>query len=173
MNYFKYFPHVPYRFSSDGASWSLDITDITRHAALVEKVKQQITAFHSYIIQDGERPDTVATKVYGSPEYTWIVLVVNNILTLFDWPLTEAEFARYITDKYGSQHAATEILFYLTTTSEYVDSVSYALLPTEQQGGTRSAYEDEILKNEAKRAIRVLPPQFVGQLQAELQRAFV
>ena len=173
MNYFKHFPQVPYRFSSNGASWSLDITDITRHAALVEKVKQQITAFHSYVIQDGERPDTIATKVYGSPEYTWIILVVNNILTLFDWPLTEAEFSRFITNKYGSLHASTEVLFYLTTAGDYVDSVTYALLPTDQQGGTRNAYEDEILKNEAKRAIRVLPQQFVGPLQAELQRAFV
>lgn len=173
MNYFKFFPRVPYRFNANGSSWSLNLTNITSHVILLEKVKQQVTSFHSYVVQDGERPDAVATKLYGGPQYTWIVLVVNNIMTLYDWPLTEYEFNRYINDKYGSQHAATEILYYLTTNGEYVDSVTYYLLPVEQQGSIRNAWEDEVLKNEAKRSIRVIPAQFVPLLQAELERAFI
>lgn len=173
MNYFKFFPRIPYRFSANNSAWSADLTNLTCHAILLEKVKQQVTAFHPYVVQDGERPDTVATSVYGSPKYTWIVLVVNNIMSLYDWPLTEFEFNRYIDDKYGSQHAATEILYYLTTNGEYVDSVTYYLLPIERQGSIRSAWEDEVLKNEAKRTIRVVPAQFAPLLQAELERAFI
>jgi hypothetical protein len=138
----------------------------------LEKVKQQVTAFHPYVVQDGERPDTVATKVYGGPEFTWIVLVVNNILTLFDWPLTEYEFNRYINSKYGSQAAATAITYYLTVDGRYVDATTYALLPLERKGSTRTAWEDEVFKNEAKRAIRVVPRQFAPLLQAELEQAF-
>jgi hypothetical protein len=148
------------------------MTDITRHVIVLEKVKQQISAFHDYVIQDGERPDTVATKIYGGPEYTWIVLILNNLLTLYDWPLTEYEFNRYIEDKYGSQHAATEVLYYLTTNGEYVDSTTYSLLPVNEQGSVRNAWEDEWQKNEAKRTIKVVPREFVAPLQAELERAF-
>lgn len=172
MNYFKHFPKVPYKFTANGSNWSLQLTNITSHVVIMEKVKQLVTSFHSYVIQDGDRPDTVATKVYGSPDYTWVVLVVNNLLTLYDWPLTEAEFNRYIVTKYGSQHAATEALFYLTTNGEYVDATTYSLLPVETQGSVRTAWEDEVIKNENKRSIKVIPVEFVGLLQAELERAF-
>lgn len=172
MNYFKFYPQVMYRFGANNSNWSVRMTNLTCHAILLEKVKQQVTAFHSYVVQDGERPDTVATKIYGGPEFTWIVLVVNNILTLYDWPLTEYEFNRFIESKYGSQAAATAISYYLTTNGEYVDAATYELLPVEDKGSIRSAWEDEVLKNEAKRSIRVVPRQFVPLLQAELERAF-
>jgi hypothetical protein len=172
MNYFKYFPRVAYRFTANNSNWSVAMTNITCHAILLEKVKQQVSAFHPYVVQDGDRPDTVATKLYGGPEYTWIILVVNNILTLFDWPLTEYEFNRYINRKYGSQAAAEAITYYLTTDGQYVDATTYALLPIGQKGSTRSAWEDESLKNETKRTIRVVPRQFVPLLQAELEQAF-
>lgn len=172
MNYFKNFPVVPYKFTANGSSWALNLTDITRHVIVIEKVKAQITAFHPYVIQDGERPDSVATKVYGSPDFTWVILIVNNIMSLYDWPLTEAEFNRYIVEKYGSQATATAQQFYLTTDGQYVDRVTYYLLPPETQGSVRSAWEDEIIKNEAKRQIRVIPTEFVGLIQAELERAF-
>ena len=173
MNYFKYFPKVPYKFTANGSSWSLQLTNITAHVIIMEKVKQLVTSFHSYVIQDGDRPDTVATKVYGDPNYTWVVLIINNLLTLYDWPLTEAEFNRYIVTKYGSQHAAAEVSYYLTTNGEYVDATTYALLPVETQGAIRTAWEDEVIKNENKRSIKVIPAEFVGLLQAELERAFI
>ena len=173
MNFFKNFPVISYTFEEANTSWSLDVTDITRHVTVMQAVKAKISMFYPYVIQDGERPDTVATKVYGGPEYTWIVLVTNNILNLYDWPLTEEEMGRYILDKYGSLANSVATNYYLTTSGDYVDSVTYYLLPPEQQGEIRSAYEDEIQKNEAKRQIRVIPIEFVGLLQAELERVFI
>lgn len=172
MNYFKYFPRIPYRFAAANTTWSVDITNITAHAILLEKVKQQVSAFHPYVVQDGERPDTVATKVYGGPEYTWIILIVNNILTLYDWPLTEAEFNQYINTKYGSQAAASAIYYYLTTAGQYVDETTYYLLDPADQGEIRSAWTDELNRNESKRTIRIVPRQFAPLLQAELEQAF-
>jgi hypothetical protein len=175
MNYFEYFPVISYTFAEGNTSWSLNITDITRHVTIIEAVKAKISVFYPYVVQDGERPDTVATKVYGGPEYTWIVLVTNNILNLYDWPLTEEEMGRYIIDKYGSQAnaVATKNNFYLTTLGDYVDFVTYYALPPAEQGEIRTAYEDEIQKNETKRRIRVIPAAFVGSLQSELERVFI
>jgi hypothetical protein len=173
MNYFKNYPVISYTFAEGNTSWSLNITDITRHVTVIQAVKAKISMFYPYVIQDGERPDSVATKVYGGPEYTWIVLVTNNILSLYDWPLTEEEMGRYILDKYGSQANAIATSYYLTVDGDYVDSVTYYLLPVAQQGEIRTAYEDEIQKNEAKRSIRVIPAEFVGLLQAELERVFL
>lgn len=177
MNFFKFFPRMSYRFSSNAAvgttNWALTMTDITRHVIVVEKAKQTITAMHDYVIQDGDRPDTVANKVYGGAEYTWIILVVNNILTLYDWPLTEHEFASYITDKYGSQANAVGISYYRTTQGDFVDSYTYyTVLDPADQGEIWTAWEYEWNKNEERRRIKIIPPEFVPLLQTELERAF-
>jgi hypothetical protein len=172
MNYFAYFPQLPYQFTSNDSSWSMTVTNFTAHTVIVEKVKEVISVIYPYIIEDNDRPDMVATKVYGGPEYTWIILVLNNIMSLYDWPLTETQFSQYIISKYGSQAAASSQSVYLTSDGYYVDAMTYRLLPPAQQGDVRSLWEDEVQKNEVKRTIRIVPAAFLPALTAELKQAF-
>tara|TARA_B100000925_G_scaffold234082_1_gene182668 strand:+ start:1924 stop:2553 length:630 start_codon:yes stop_codon:yes gene_type:complete len=45
--------------------------------------------FNTYSIIDGERPDQVAKKFYGSEDYDWVVLLTNNLVNAqYDWPMT-------------------------------------------------------------------------------------
>jgi hypothetical protein len=171
MKYFQYFPKIDYTFTNtDGTLTTLSITNPTVHVKIVERLKQHIEVFHDYVIADGERPDTVATNLYGSPDYTWVVLIVNNIFSLYDWPLTYDEFVLFIVDKYGSLAAAQAQSVYKTTDGDYIDAVSYGLLSADQQGSVISAYDDELAKNEDKRRIRVIPAQFVEPLVLELRK---
>lgn len=173
MNFFKYFPTTAYNFTTTQGQYALNITNITAHIQIVERLKQVITSYHDYIIQDGDRPDSVANAIYGSPDYTWIVLILNNIFTLYDWPLTTTEFNAYLIDKYGSLQVAQSLPVYKTADGYIVDVVTYAALPAVQQATVQYAYDAETTKNETKRRIRVVPIEFVGPLVIELKRVFV
>lgn len=175
MKFFRYFPTLNYTFDTGNTKFGLDITHPTAHVIILERVKQQITVFYDYVVSDGERPDSVATKHYGGPEYTWLVLVINGIMSHYDWPLTYDEFTDFIIDKYGSVVNAQNLTlnaFYKTTAGALVDSITYGLLPAADQGVIESAYDHEHTLNEAKRRIKVVPPEFVIPLTRELKQAF-
>ena len=44
--------------------------------------------FNKYTISDGERPDLIAKKFYGTPELDWVILLTNSIINShFDLPI--------------------------------------------------------------------------------------
>ncbi len=172
MNFFQFFPKVDYRFQSPTGNSTLTITNTTAHVVLVEKAKQAITVFYDYVIQDGDRPDTVAQKVYGGVDFTWVVLLINNIFSLYDWPLTQNEFVAFITEKYGSIQAAQSTPLYRSVGNFFVDNDTYLLMPVSQRGLPISAYDYELDLNEAKRRIKVVPPAFLNPLMSELKKVF-
>lgn len=172
MKFFRYFPIISYTFENANAEFQLLLTNPTAKVVLVERLKQHITAYYDYVVQDGDRPDSVATKVYGSPDYTWIVLILNGMQSLYDWPLTYDEFNDYIIDAYGSVATAQATPVYKTTEGFIVDATSYAELPVARRGVVSNVYDEEATKNEAKRTIKLIPSQFVMPLLQELRNAF-
>ena len=102
MEYFQHQSVVPYTFTTGGVTTTMSIVNITQRARIVERLRQHTTTMHDYVIGEGERPDTVAMKLYGDVKYTWVVLLMNNIMSLYDWPMTNSEFELYIIGKYGS-----------------------------------------------------------------------
>jgi hypothetical protein len=71
--------------------------------------KEQLIMYYKYDIFDGETPEMIADKLYGSPEKHWIILAVNNIKNpQFDWPLRYNDLTKYIDIKYrGVTYANT------------------------------------------------------------------
>jgi hypothetical protein len=169
MQFFRFFPTVQYSFERAGTPFVTTITNPTVHFKIQEKLKEHIAVLYNYIVSDGERPDTVAMKLYGSPDYTWVVLMVNNIFSFYDWPLASEEFNRYIIDKYGSVAQAQACSLYQTADGYFVDATTYNGLLAAARGSIVSAYDDELTKNEAKRRIRVVPAAFVEPLVTELR----
>ena len=59
--------------------------------------------YDSFDVPEGDSPETVAYKVYGSTEYFWIVCLLNNVVNRFyDWPLDEYNFQQFVKDKYDN-----------------------------------------------------------------------
>lgn len=164
MKYFQYFPSMVYTLDGQDTI----ITNFLARVKIVERLKQHVSVHYDYIVRDGERPDVVAMNLYGSPDYTWLVLVMNNIMSLYDWPLSTAEFDRLIISKYGSQAAAQAETVYLTAEGDTVDAATYATLTT--AGSTSSAYDVALEKNETKRRIKAVPAAFAESLVAELRQ---
>jgi hypothetical protein len=76
-------------------------------------VKKTGGVYHPYIVEDGERPDVIAYNYYGDSRYSWLVYMSNNIMDpYYEWPMTQHEFNRFITKKYGSREAALKKILY-------------------------------------------------------------
>ena len=177
MDYFQYQSVVPYTFTTGGVTTTMSIVNITQRAKIAERLRQHTTTMHDYVIGESERPDTVALKLYGDVKYTWVVLLMNDIVSLYDWPMTNSEFELYLIGKYGSltdsqnQGTRTDAAwsaakFYYTTEGDRVDATTYASLGT-RQGTTNTPYTQEVEDNDTRRTIKVVSRRFLpGMLTA-------
>jgi hypothetical protein len=166
MKFFRNYPLISVEFPTG----PVIMTNTTAHVRLIEKLKKNITVLYDYSIQDGERPDTVSQNLYGTTEYTWIILVLNQIFSLFDWPLQPDEFNNYIIERYGSVAAAQTQFVYQTFDGYRVDVDTWTDLDADQRLDPLSVYDDELNKNELKRRIKVVPDGFVTPLALELKK---
>lgn len=90
------------------------VTNILFRIGMVKEYVNNTTAYYDYVIQDGEKPEILAERFYGSPEAHWIIILANDIVDpQYDWPLNYDEFNNYIVGKYGSiANAKTTIHHY-------------------------------------------------------------
>lgn len=168
MQFFRFFPVVPFT-RPDGTVIAL--TDITLRARIAERVAQYTSSFYDYEVGEGDRPDTVSQRLYGTVDYTWVILLVNNIMSLYDWPLSAEEFQAYIIQKYGSVSAAqSQILGYRRGDGVMMDAATNAV--TAVQGIPITALDQEVADNDAKRRIRVVHTEFIGPLAQSLRTLF-
>ena len=182
MDYFQYQSVVPYTFTTGGVTTTMSIVNITQRAKIKERLRQHTTAMHDYVIAEGERPDTVAMNLYGDAKYTWVVLLMNDIVSLYDWPMMNSEFELYLIGKYGSlsdsqnQGTRTDAAwsaakFYYTTEGDRVDATTYAGLGA-RQGTTNTPYTQEVEDNDAKRRIKVVPASVLAGLGNALKTLY-
>lgn len=106
--YFNFFPTTPYTNSDHSTAYDT-VTNIISRFGFEASLKQNSSIFYPYIIQDGDTPEMIASKYYGSPEKHWIVLLFNDIIDpQYDWPLDQRTLIKYINDKYtylGATHS--------------------------------------------------------------------
>ena len=84
------------------------VKNLFKRAKLREDLFQDLTFFTKYSIIGDDRPDNVAHEVYGDATLDWVVLISNNIINIqSEWPMSQADFHTYVTEKYDSE----EILY--------------------------------------------------------------
>ena len=99
--YFNVFPKIDYDLENSN---QLEfVTNIVSRFGIDEKLKENTSIYYKYNIEDGETPEILAAKYYGSPEKHWVILAMNDIVDpQFDWPLTYSQFNEYIASKYSA-----------------------------------------------------------------------
>jgi len=92
MSFFNQFPVRTYDADKDGIQDT--VTDIFRYVDVDDNRIDSISSYIFYEIEDGERPDIVSQKLYGTPDYYWTFFVINDSLKhgLEDWPMSTQEF---------------------------------------------------------------------------------
>jgi len=106
--YFQKFPTMQYDMYDDGHT--LEFVDLFRTVRPKPSIKEDLLLYSKYTIQDGERPDHLSQKFYGSPDYYWTFFMINeNLVNLHtDWPLSRKEFELMINQKYDGYVLTTE-----------------------------------------------------------------
>lgn len=92
-NYFDQMPIINYN--------GYQVRDLTRRNRLLPVSISNPYLFLPYTITDEDRPEDIAYYYYGSTDYTWLVLLANNIIDPYhDWPLKEDDFHKFLIKKY-------------------------------------------------------------------------
>tara|TARA_B100001287_G_C22628820_1_gene504006 strand:- start:5 stop:727 length:723 start_codon:yes stop_codon:yes gene_type:complete len=131
MAYFNNLPNILYQSPLPDKSSTGDIIEIKnifRGSKLFDYLKDNVTLFNKYVIEDGERPDTIAEEVYGSSKYDYVVILTAGITNIVDeWPLQDYQMYELALSKYGSETKMNEIHHY--ETQEIRDSNDKQILP--------------------------------------------
>jgi hypothetical protein len=100
--YFANFPKIVYDFDlSKGTDYRV-VTDITRNVRVRKQILENITLYDYYDIAEGETPEIISEKIYGTPYYHWVIMLVNQRYDYVnDFPLSQLELDSYIDEKYG------------------------------------------------------------------------
>jgi len=194
MAYFDEFPDILLPSFSDGRNSSSDFSkskNLFKRAKIRDDFFETATVFGYYSILGDDRPDNVAQKLYGDSSLDWVVLIANNIINVRDeWPMSQYDLERYLDNKYSPEQLQ-EIHHYETKEVRinrsmlllekglHVDA-SFKYVYTEPGGETRelsgsnivtsvSHYQYEVDKNDEKRKIYTLKPNFLEVVFADMR----
>ena len=113
--------------------------------------------FDEYDIKDGETPEIIAEKVYGTAEYHWIIMLINEKFDyLADFPMTYDALLKYVEDKYGVGNEYA--IHHHKNANGFV--VNYDELNAEP---VTNLQHEEII-NESKRRIKLVSPQIIARI---------
>jgi len=131
MGYFRELPNILYPSpmpSKRSSADMIEIKNLFRRAKLFDYVSDAAALFEKYIIEDGERPDTIANEVYGNARYDYVVIIVAGITNIHQqWPIQDFQMYDFALAKYGSETKMNEIHHY--ETYEIKDSQGRQILP--------------------------------------------
>ena len=134
------------------------VKNFFKRGKLREDIFQDLTFFTKYIVQGDDRPDTVASKVYNDPTLDWVVLMANNIINVqSEWPMSQADFHAYITNKYDEETLYSGIHHYESREVKTTDNS--IIIPAGQKVGVGQSvsYYDDALGQHVRATDVALP----------------
>ena len=101
MSFFTQFPKTSYSINNDGIK--NQITDIYRYVDVIDKLATNVTAYSLIEIENGERPDNLSHRLYGTPDYYWTFMILNDQFKdgLTAWPKSYNEIRRKILNDFS------------------------------------------------------------------------
>ena len=184
MSLANYYPFVTYN--------NLKAINLLVEAEVVKIYLEDYRLFYTYIIKNGERPDTLAYDAYGDSTLDWVIFLTNGIIDPYkDWILDEKQLISYLEKKYNTAvekltttTIASSIAYYYykgiaSDTPETIASYNYNMTPaTYSKLGSPAGwvaksvwdYENEI--NESKREIKMMRNEFVSDFKQQVKDIF-
>ena len=100
--YFKHYPTIDFDVKNDGEL--IEAKDIFRNIRVRDNSDEAITGYEYYYVNDQDRPDVLATKLYGDATLYWLFWMVNDqFATYNDWPKSQSILERFIARKYSGK----------------------------------------------------------------------
>lgn len=115
---FKNFPELQYTLNTGKI---ITVKDFFRKGAIEQESVNSFIEYSTYELLDGERPDVVATKLYGDGELHWTIFLVNQLDNYYDWHMDGETFERYINEKFmGQTITAINISDIISSTGKFL-----------------------------------------------------
>ena len=191
--YFRNLPDFNYiNLDSNLSSEYTRVKNLFKRGELRSDVFVNLAFFNKYSIVGDETPDQISLKLYNTEEYDWVILLTNNIINVRDeWPLSNDSLYNYLIDIYGSEENLQKIHHYETIEikdesgrvvlrkglrTEEMYSFTYYERATQQNITVSNAseaisnYIDAVRKEEAKRNIFVLKPEYLNVLTNDIEK---
>ena len=166
--YFESFPVV--QFASVKGGEPKIVTNLLRRVAMRSQIKENTLVFDTYDVQEGETPEMIAHKLYGDSELHWVILLLNDITDRFHgWPMSEAQFLKFVNDKYDNVDA---IHHYEISQSSGDTSKKINIGTSNSDYPTATAitnFEHEQEQQDIKRKIRLLDPSYLDDFVEEFK----
>jgi len=155
--YFANFNKIYYDFEINGKRTIKIVSDITKNVRFRQELLSGITIYDEYDIKDGETPEIIAEKLYGSAKYHWIIMLVNERYDYIeDFPVSSYYLDKIVTQKYGVGHEYD--------THHYVDVTGYIVDQWNPEATSVSNFQYEDDLNESKRRIKLISKSMVNDI---------
>lgn len=181
MTYFSNYPLIRY--------FGNEAVNLLVRSQIVKDVFNKYEVYYPYIIKDGDSVEILASRFYGDATLSWVIYYANDIFDpVHDLPLSDKDFNAFLEKKYNTVPflLQNEISHYVYTglTSDTKEDIqrkswkisteTWSFLDAAEKSGWSpvTIYDEEFEKNEAKRNIRILAPQYITQITRELQEIF-
>ena len=173
--YFTQFPIINYNMTGKNSDFK-EVVDLWRRVKVRSKIVNEISVLDKYDVQEGDSPEIVAYKVYGSTDLFWIVCLMNNIVNrYYDWPLDQFSFQQFLKDKYSNPDGIHHYEVTQSSGRQNGDGPAdhtHKLEVNSDHPGAQSVsnrqFEERI--QDKKRQIRVLSPQYLGAFEEEFTK---
>lgn len=163
MAYFNKLPNIYYNFTVKGKDTLFILRDITVNFRVLQQVLNNVTVYDLYNIVDGETPELVSEKVYGNPNYHWVIMLANQRFDyLGDWVMPYDRLEQYCIDKYGADQ--------IYETHHYEDADGFVVNSDYPLATPISNIDYESKINESKRTLKIISKTLIQQLTDELTK---
>lgn len=161
--YFNKIPEILYNFRVGDKEPIFIVKDITTNVRVVKEILENITLYDEYDIKDGETPEIISNKLYGSPLYHWAIMIVNEKYDyIADFPQTYDRLEQFCKDKYGAD-AIYDIHHYEDSEGYIINSDTPGAVSVSNIG-----YEETV--NESKRRIKIVDKTILQQILNEFDQ---
>lgn len=156
------------------------ITNLSERFTIIDKILENPDSHFLYNLKDWDTPENIAKRYYGNEKYSWLLLLTNRALT--DNPFScfyrsSRELFLFCKEKYGIH--LYDIAYLKDTDSTRLDEVEsfyYFNKPLKLKNRTviPMTYLDvESEKNESAKVIKIINPEFLTQIESEINDLFV
>ena len=165
MAFFRQFPRTLYTVDDT----LINIPDIFRRVA-PNSITDSMMSMSTYDIQDGQKPEHLSHDVYGTVDYYWVILIVNNIVDPYhDWPKSSEDLLDFTKQRYGAENIH-KIHHYVDGTNAdiRVDFDQTKFNTGEIKSISNIEHEEKV--NEEKRQIKVPKPEFIEEIAGQFRK---
>lgn len=159
---FQNFPSTLFELDKNN---SVVVTDFIRAIKIDPKLKEEDVFYDFYEAADGETPEIISHKMYGTTQFHWVIMLMNEKFDAWnDFPQTPQTIQKVAAEKYSNINA---VHHYEDVNGNWVDQFYVGRNPI-------TNLEYEFQENEMKRTVKILKrvvlDAFVDQYESLIAR---